>query len=290
MADEVEREASDLPTILACHYTVRGAQLGGYSGRALFMQEIQIPLSVVTQPAFDYVALGHIHQHQDLSRGAQPPVLYPGSIERVDFSEEKEERGFILADISPGQSTWLHVPTPSRPFVTIRANLGVQAFRRSGIQEANRDGQDEQHRESDPSSSDHPVHPVHPCELSLEPESPVPSEPDPTEELLAAIERRATELPGAIVRVIYSLPDGLPPIREADVRAALKEAQFVAGIYRERAHREARERNTRLTTQLSPLEALQEYLATRPDLKDREAELLNYARPLIESLKREAAS
>src|SRR5205085_11665121 len=116
---------TELPTIATCHYAVRGAQLGGYSGRALFMNEIQIPLSIVAQPAFDYVALGHIHQHQDLNRGTQPPVVYPGSIERVDFSEEKEERGFVLAEVAPGHTTWRHVSTPSRPFVTIRAELGV---------------------------------------------------------------------------------------------------------------------------------------------------------------------
>jgi hypothetical protein len=86
------------------------------------------------------------------------------------------------------------------------------------------------------------------------------------------------------VRVVYSVPDGKPPMREAEVRAALREAMWIAGIRREVLRREARERNTRLTTQLSPLEALQEYLAARPDLKDREEELIRYARPLIESL------
>ena len=233
MADQVEREAPDLPTILACHYTVRGAQLGGYSGRALFMNEIQLPLSVVAQPAFDYVALGHIHQHQDLTRGAQPPVVYPGSIERVDLCEEKEERGFVLADVSPGHTTWQHVPTPSRPFLTIRAELAGE---------------------------------------------------EPTEELLAAIAPYAPAIAEAIVRIVYTLPDGKLPLREAEVRAALKEAAFLAGIRREIARREARERNTRLTTQLPPLEALKEYLTARPDLKDRTEELLEYARPLIEAV------
>jgi exonuclease SbcD len=233
MADRIERESPELPTVLACHYTVRGAELGGYSGRSLFMSDVQVPLSVVAQPAFDYVALGHIHRHQELNRGAQPPVVYPGSIERVDFSEEKEERGFVLAEVSPGHTTWRHVPTPSRPFVTIRASL--------------------------------------------------PGE-EPTDELIGAIQRREAELPGAIVRVVYALAEGKPPIREAEVRAALKEAQFVAGIHRERVLREARERNTRLTTQLSPLDALKEYLATRPDLKEREEELLEYARSLVEAL------
>ncbi len=233
MADRIERDSPEIPTILACHYTVRGAQLGGYGGRTLFLQDVQIPLSVVARPAFDYVALGHIHRHQELNLGQQPPVVYPSSIERVDFSEEKEERGFVLAEVSPGHTTWRHVATPSRPFVTIRATL--------------------------------------------------PGE-EPTAELLAAVERRAGDIPGAIVRVIYSLPDGKPPIREAEIRAALKEAQFIAGIYRERVAREARERNTRLTTQLAPLDALREYLASRPDMKEREEELIDYARPLIDAV------
>jgi exonuclease SbcD len=233
MAEQVEKEAPELPTILACHYTVRGAQLGGYSGRALFMNEIQLPLSVVAQPAFDYVALGHIHQHQDLNHGAQPPVIYPGSIERVDFSEENEARGFVLAEVSPGHTTWRHEPTPSRPFLTIRADLAGE---------------------------------------------------EPTEELLAAIEPHAAAMRDAIVRVVYTLPDGKPPIRDAEVRAALKEATFLAGIRRETIRREARERNVRLTTQLSPLEALKEYLAARPDLQGREEELLEYAKPLVESV------
>lgn len=265
MAGQIEREAPDLPAILACHYTVRGAQLGGYSGRSLFMQEIQIPLSVVAQPAFDYVALGHIHQHQELNRGAQPPVVYPGSIERVDFSEEKEPRGFVLADVSPGQTTWRHVPTPSRPFLTIRASLKGEV--------------------PEPAAS--PEAAAEPAEGEETPSLLQAPEPDTTEELLQALRRHEAEIPGAIVRVIYTLPDGKPAVREAEVRAALKEAQYVAGIARERVLREARERNTRLTTQLSPLEALQEYLSTRPDLQQREAELLEYARPLIESVRRE---
>ena len=86
------------------------------------------------------------------------------------------------------------------------------------------------------------------------------------------------------MRIVYTLPDGKLPLREAEVRAALREAAFLAGIRRETVRREARERNTRLTTQLPPLEALKEYLTARPDLKDRTEELLEYARPLIEAV------
>jgi exonuclease SbcD len=46
---------------------------------------------------FDYVALGHHHVHQVLSE--HPPVVYPGSLQRVDFGEEKDPKGFVLLTV-----------------------------------------------------------------------------------------------------------------------------------------------------------------------------------------------
>jgi exonuclease SbcD len=122
----VQRRDLSLPGILLIHYTVRGVVLGGYAGRALFMPEVQLPLSVVADSAFDYVACGHIHKHQCLNRGAQPPVVYPGSIERVDFSEEEEEKGFVIADVARGQATWEFIPVPARRFVSLRINADAE--------------------------------------------------------------------------------------------------------------------------------------------------------------------
>jgi exonuclease SbcD len=223
-----EQRDLSLPGILLVHYTVRGTVLGGYAGRALLMPEIQLSLSTVTNPAFDYVALGHIHKHQCLNPGQQPPVVYPGSIERVDFSEEEEEKGFVLANVGRGATTWEFVPVPARRFVTLRVDADAD---------------------------------------------------DPTEKMLAALSGR--DVADAVVRVLYTLPEGRPPIREAEVRQALEEAAFIAGIRREVPRREARERNVRLTGLLPPLDALREYLQTRPDLQPREEELLSYAKPLI---------
>jgi exonuclease SbcD len=36
-----------------------------------------------------YVALGHVHKFQDLNKGQQPPVVYSGSMDRINFGEEK---------------------------------------------------------------------------------------------------------------------------------------------------------------------------------------------------------
>jgi exonuclease SbcD len=64
-------------------------------------QEHALLLSDVANPAFDYIALGHIHKHQVLS--SNPPVVYPGSLERLDFSEEKDDKGFYLVEIEPSR-------------------------------------------------------------------------------------------------------------------------------------------------------------------------------------------
>jgi DNA repair protein SbcD/Mre11 len=59
----------------------------------------------VRDPRLSYVALGHIHKPQNLNPGAQPPVIYPGSIERVDFGEVEDEKFFVIADVQPGCPT-----------------------------------------------------------------------------------------------------------------------------------------------------------------------------------------
>jgi exonuclease SbcD len=87
-----------LPAVLAAHVWVSGAQLG--SERSMTIgQEHALMLSDVAQPAFDYIALGHIHRHQVLNN--EPPVVYAGSLERLDFSDEKDDKGFYLVEIDP---------------------------------------------------------------------------------------------------------------------------------------------------------------------------------------------
>jgi exonuclease SbcD len=53
----------------------------------------------------DYVAMGHIHKWQDVNRGEHPPVIYPGSIERIDFGEAHDDKFFVIAEVTRGYST-----------------------------------------------------------------------------------------------------------------------------------------------------------------------------------------
>ncbi|HUI87771.1 MAG TPA: exonuclease SbcCD subunit D [Anaerolineales bacterium] len=100
----LEEADSNLPLILTAHASVQGAKFG--SERMVMLgSDLVLPGSLVKNPRFDYVALGHIHKPQDLNEGGQPPVIYPGSIERVDFGEAADDRYFIIADVGRGKTS-----------------------------------------------------------------------------------------------------------------------------------------------------------------------------------------
>lgn len=108
------------PAVLVGHLEVEGSSFGSEKGLTL-INDVTIPLSLLTDLRLDYVALGHIHKHQVLHHN--PPVVYSGSPERIDFSEEKEEKGFILLEIENGKTSWKFKPTSAREFLTIKVNL-----------------------------------------------------------------------------------------------------------------------------------------------------------------------
>jgi exonuclease SbcD len=89
--------------------------------------DLVLPGSLVKDPRLDYVALGHIHKPQDLNEGAHPPVIYPGSIERVDFGELEDEKYFVVARVAHGktQVEWRPL-TGVRPFVQRHVHLETQ--------------------------------------------------------------------------------------------------------------------------------------------------------------------
>ena len=78
-------------------------------------------MSLLRGAAFDYVALGHIHCHQVL--GEDPPIVYSGSLDRIDFGEEREAKGFVVAEVERGSARYEFVELKStRRFVTIRVD------------------------------------------------------------------------------------------------------------------------------------------------------------------------
>ena len=66
-----------LPTILTAHGSVQGAVYGN-ERTVMLGKDLVLPGSLVKDPRLDYVALGHIHKHQDLNPGAAPAGGLPG--------------------------------------------------------------------------------------------------------------------------------------------------------------------------------------------------------------------
>jgi len=111
-----------IPAVLAGHFSVDSAHWGS-ERNIMIGRDVAIPVSALADAVWDYVALGHIHQHQDLNAGNTPPVVYAGSLERVDFGEEKQPKGFCWVEVQRGAATWRYVEVPARPFVTIRVDV-----------------------------------------------------------------------------------------------------------------------------------------------------------------------
>jgi exonuclease SbcD len=86
--------------------------------------DLVLPISLVKDRRLDYVAMGHIHKWQDVNRGEHPPVIYPGSIERIDFGEAHDDKFFVIAEVTRGYSTveWRKL-TGTRPFIERRIVL-----------------------------------------------------------------------------------------------------------------------------------------------------------------------
>ena len=117
-----------IPTLLAAHLAAAEATFSGSEKTAIIGLDPTLLTSALAQPAFDYVALGHVHKHQELNHGNMPPVVYSGSIERVDFGEEHDDKGYCLIDIAntgtERRTSYEFVRVPARRFLTVDVEVG----------------------------------------------------------------------------------------------------------------------------------------------------------------------
>lgn len=113
-----------IPAVLAGHLTVSSGIFSGSEKRAIYGNDpVLLPSQLALAP-FDYVALGHLHRYQNLNPNGYPAIVYSGSIERIDFGERKEEKGFCMVTIEKkGVTSHEFIKTPTRPFIQVEVKL-----------------------------------------------------------------------------------------------------------------------------------------------------------------------
>jgi exonuclease SbcD len=125
-ADELNPE---VPSVLLGHFSLEGAKLGSEQSIMLGAEVVLTPAEI-SADSFTYVALGHIHGHQRL--GIKPPIVYAGSVERVDFGEARETKGFVMVEIERGmdgqwEARWNFRPLPTRPFLSLEVEAANES-------------------------------------------------------------------------------------------------------------------------------------------------------------------
>ena len=248
-----EKIKSDSPAIFLSHAEIEGASYGSEKGLAIG-SDVTIPLPLLQDKRLSYVALGHIHKHQVLSK--DPLIVYSGSPQRIDFGEEKEEKGICLVEIIPvipakagiytdkngsriksGMTSFdvsfQFIPTNARQFLTIKVDLQSE-------------------------------------------------DPNPTQTILDEIKKH--DLKDKIVKLEINIPAELDKDIEMDrIKKALDLAHLVAGISRnvERQEREKIDLGKTVET-LTPIAALKKYFEAKKYSPQKQKQLEGFAAQLLE--------
>ncbi|MFB0563388.1 MAG: exonuclease SbcCD subunit D [Candidatus Lokiarchaeia archaeon] len=106
-------------SLLCCHLTTSNAIMRELDLLVSAFDEA-LPISVLQNELFDYIALGHAHRHQIVSN--EPPAVYSGSIHHVSFNEEGEDKGFVDVVIENGKAAYKFVKLDVRGYTTIRVD------------------------------------------------------------------------------------------------------------------------------------------------------------------------
>jgi len=105
------------PCVFLGHFGVTGARSGAIDYAVTGEDQIDLPW--FNDGPWDYVALGHIHKHQVLNEGKVPPIVYAGSIDRVNFGEEFEDKGFVWLEITEDTINFDFISVSPRPMITL---------------------------------------------------------------------------------------------------------------------------------------------------------------------------
>jgi len=259
ISDMAQKLDPSMPAVLGSHMTVSSGIFSGSEKRAIYGNDpVLLPSQLAIAP-FDYIALGHLHRYQNLNPNGIP-IVYSGSIERVDFGERKEDKGFCLVTI--------HDPAFAKATagtVKLKAQGGIYPERSEGV------------RRTTYEFIKTPMRPFIQMEIELH------NERNQTDQILDEIKKY--DITGAVIKILYHVPVDRKDFVELKViERALTSAMHVVGIIpiRPVAKREAR---ATMKVHMDLPTLLDTYFDTKPEYKDKKDDLIKKTILLFEESK-----
>ena len=105
------------PTIVIGHFTTQGASLNDW---LVAENEEYIDIKNFSNRGISFVVLGHLHKPQVLKKKS-PMIFYTGSLQRVDFNEEEQEKGYWIINTQDKTANFFQVDM--QKFYTVKCAL-----------------------------------------------------------------------------------------------------------------------------------------------------------------------
>jgi exonuclease SbcD len=116
-----ESRDKEVPIIFAGHFTIRDSKSGSEQKTVNTFAEPLIPKYVFEKKDYLYVAMGHLHQFQRVME--KPPTFYTGSINRTDFNEDEDDKGFMFVEAQDKKVQYKFIKVNARRFVDLVYDL-----------------------------------------------------------------------------------------------------------------------------------------------------------------------
>ncbi len=109
------------PTIFGGHFSIKDAVSGSEQKTINKFKEPIISKEIFVGKKYIYVGMGHLHTYQKVLDN--PLCIYGGSINRVDFNEWKEDKGFVYLEYENEKINYNFIKVDAKRFVLLQYDL-----------------------------------------------------------------------------------------------------------------------------------------------------------------------
>jgi len=122
--NQLAKKASSLKAefkVLFAHFYIEGAKLRETRYPTVLPGEFQFNLQMIPNN-LDLAIFGHVHLHQVIGKRGTTEIMYPGAIERIDWGERNDKKGFLIVrPFAPRK--WEFIELPTREMIQIPVHL-----------------------------------------------------------------------------------------------------------------------------------------------------------------------